>query len=178
MLIADENCRVRRVAPGTGIITTVVGTGVCGFNGDGGGAAFVHLNVPAGIALDPAGHLFISERDNNRVRRITAPTQPSSTPSATPSVTPYCEPSLYRPLPRTDLVGTLVGTALTPGEATLVASEAACRQACCDAAACDGYAFDASSGRQHSSGECFLYVNVTQLIPSSGYASGVLESAL
>ena len=138
----------------------------------------MHLNVPAGIALDHAGHLFISERDNNRVRRVSALTQPSSTPSATPSPTPYCAPSLFRSLPRTDLVGTLVGTALTPGAPALVASEAACRQACCDAPVCEGFAFELAATLHHSSAPCYLYVNVTQLMPTSSFQSGVLESVL
>ena len=87
-------------------------------------------------------------------------------------------PSLFRPLPRTDLVGTLVGTALTPGEATLVASEVACRQACCDAPACDGYSFSAEVALYHVSAPCYLLVNITQLVPNNSFKSGVLESVL
>lgn len=107
------------------------------------------------------------------------PSQPPS-PSATPSSTPYCAPSLFRPLPRTDLVGSLVGTALSPGVLSLQPSIEACREACCDAPVCDGFAFAASELAISSVGAagCFLYVNITQLIPSSGYASGVYESAL
>ena len=177
MLIADtDNCRVRRVEAGTGIITTVAGTGACGFSGDGSVATSARLSAPVDVAFDPAGNLIIAERDNHRLRMVSV--QPSSTPSATPSSTPYCAPSLFRPLLRTDLVGTLVGTALTPGEATLVASEAACRQACCDAPVCEGFAFNADTARFHAASRCYLYVNVTQLIPSSGFASGVLESVL
>ena len=179
LLIVDAySCRVRRVAAGTGIISTVVGNGVCGFSGDGGAVTSASLHFPADIALDPAGNIYIAERDSHRVRRISALTQPSSTPSATPSSTPYCEPALFRSLPRTDLVGTLVGTALTPGEATLVASEAACRQACCDAPVCEGYAFEASIALFQPAAPCHLYVNVTQLIPTSSVKSGVLESML
>ena len=85
---------------------------------------------------------------------------------------------MFRALPRTDLVGTLVGTALTPGEATLVASEAACRQACCDAPVCEGYAFEATVTLYQPAAPCHLLVNVTQLIPNNSFKSGVLESVL
>ena len=103
---------------------------------------------------------------------------PSPLPTPSPSATPYCAPALFRPLPRTDLVGSLVGTALAPGDAVLAPSEAACRQACCDAAACDGYSFDASIARRLGAADCYLFVNVTQLVPSNNMASGLRESVL
>ena len=180
LLITDHaNCRVRRVAAGTGVITTVAGSEMCGFSGDGSAATSAHMSRLLGIAVDPAGNVYISDHHNYRIRRVSALTQSTTTPSATPSVTPYCEPTLFRALPRTDLVGTLVGTALTPGEATLVASEAACRQACCDAPVCEGYAFEASIALfQTAPAPCYLLVNVTQLIPNNSFKSGVLESVL
>ena len=104
----------------------------------------------------------------------------SPSPSPTPTPTPYCAPALFRPLPRTDLVGVLVGTAHAPGALSLQPSVEACRQACCDAPACDGFAFSVGDLAITSVGAagCYLYVNVTQLVPSSGYASGMYESAL
>ena len=107
-----------------------------------------------------------------------AASQPSPLPTPSPSTTPYCFPALFRPLPRTDLVGSLVGTALEPNQPVAQPSEAACRQACCDAAACDGYSFDASFGMFNPRAACFLFVNVTQLVPSNNMASGIRESAL
>ena len=106
----------------------------------------------------------------------------SASPSPRPSPTPYCAPSLFRFLPRMDLVGVLVGSALAPGSVFPAASLAVCRQACCDAPACDGFSFatgDASllPGGSGSAG-CFLYVNITQLIPSSVVSSGIYESTL
>jgi hypothetical protein len=79
-----------------------------------------------------------------------------------------------------DLVGTLVGTALSPGAAVLQFSEESCRQACCDAAACDGYSFGATELMTSATGSaaCFLLVNITQLIPNNGYSSGIYESTL
>ena len=107
----------------------------------------------------------------------TPTTTPSPSGTASPSATLTPAP-LFRILPRTDLVGSLVGAAAAPGQPLRLSAEAACRQACLDAAVCDGYSFEASIARQHSFGECFLYVNVTQLIPISGYASGLRESVL
>jgi len=66
--IADyNNCVVREVTAATGIITTVAGTGTCGFNGDG--IATEHdLNHPARLHLDANNNLFISDNNNQRVR--------------------------------------------------------------------------------------------------------------
>ena len=129
--------------------------------------------------MDHIGNLLIADSECNRVRLVAAPTQPSPLPTPSPSTTPYCPPSLFRPLPRTDLVGALLGSALSPGLPVLAPTEAGCRQACCDAAACDGYSFDASSARQLSAAsECFLFVNVTQLVPNNLMVSGLRESVL
>ena len=161
------------------IITTIAGNGATGTAGLGGAATSASMNQPLGVALDPAGNLYVSEWiPPHRLLKVTFAIRPSPSTSASPSATPYCHPSLFRSLPRTDLVGTLVGTALAPGQAALVASEVACRQACCDAPACDGYTFAADLAMISAVAPCYLYVNVTQLIPSNGYASGMRESVL
>src|SRR5271170_5945315 len=66
---ADAN-RVRKIAS-NGTISTVAGTGVPGFAGDGGPANAAMLNQPYGLALDPAGNLFIADLGNARVREMT-----------------------------------------------------------------------------------------------------------
>jgi hypothetical protein len=43
----------------TGTITTVVGTGVAGFSGDGGPATAAQLNNPVGMSIDALGNLYI-----------------------------------------------------------------------------------------------------------------------
>lgn len=54
----------------TGIISTVAGTGVAGFSGDGGPAVRAQLNQPHSLALDPAGNLYICDIKNNRIRKV------------------------------------------------------------------------------------------------------------
>jgi sugar lactone lactonase YvrE len=61
---------VRKV-DGNGIITTVAGgTGVVGFDGDGGPATKALLNAPLAVAADAEGSLYISDADNFRIRKV------------------------------------------------------------------------------------------------------------
>ncbi len=60
---------IRRVDSATEIITTVAGPAY-GFAGDGGPATSASLNAPIAAATDPAGNLYFSDSDNNRVRLI------------------------------------------------------------------------------------------------------------
>ena len=70
LYIADKlNNRIRRVDI-SGIITTIVGTGVRGFRGDGGPAIAAQLNLPGKIAVDSAGNLYIADSFNHRVRQV------------------------------------------------------------------------------------------------------------
>jgi sugar lactone lactonase YvrE len=61
--------RVRKVDR-TGAITTLAGTGVEGFSGDGGPAAQAQLASPYGVAADIAGNIYIADLGNARVRRV------------------------------------------------------------------------------------------------------------
>lgn len=71
LFFADAgNDRVRRISA-AGFISTIAGTGVAGFSGDGGPAATAQLNNPFAVALDAAGNLYIADRGNHRVRRVT-----------------------------------------------------------------------------------------------------------
>jgi uncharacterized protein (TIGR03437 family) len=60
--------RIRKVSAGT--VTTIAGTGVAGFSGDGGSALDAQLNFPYGLALDSAGNIYVADLGNQRVRRI------------------------------------------------------------------------------------------------------------
>ncbi|MBK7996262.1 MAG: hypothetical protein IPK14_23690 [Blastocatellia bacterium] len=71
LFIADtENDRIRRVDVQTGIITTIAGTGVTGFSGDGGNATQAKLSSPHGLALDDDGNLFVLDTFNNAIRAM------------------------------------------------------------------------------------------------------------
>ena len=61
--------RVLRI-DGSGIITTIAGTGDRGFNGDGGPAVAAQLGDPHGLSLDATGNFYMADRDSNRIRRI------------------------------------------------------------------------------------------------------------
>ena len=70
VFIADSlNHSIRKV-DSAGIITTVAGTGVSGFSGDGGLATAATLNTPKGIAVDAKGALYIADTKNYRIRRV------------------------------------------------------------------------------------------------------------
>ncbi|WP_308296979.1 MULTISPECIES: hypothetical protein [unclassified Streptomyces] len=64
-----DNHRVRKVNP-AGLITTVVGTGTAGFSGDNGPATSAQLNHPTEVDVDGAGNLYICDRSNHRVRKV------------------------------------------------------------------------------------------------------------
>jgi sugar lactone lactonase YvrE len=75
LYIADgSNSRIRRVAAGTGVITTVAGDGTFGLSGDGGPASAASLNVPTAVALDGSGDIYIADNFNDRIRKVAAAT--------------------------------------------------------------------------------------------------------
>ena len=67
------NNRIRRIDK-NGVITTVAGTGIAGFSGDGGPAIQAQIRLAgaplAALALDSAGNLYLSDWGNNRIRKI------------------------------------------------------------------------------------------------------------
>ncbi len=66
------NNRIRKIVPGTIIVTTYAGTGTGGYGGDGGPAVQAQLHLPAGISLDRQGNLYVADLLNERVRVIGA----------------------------------------------------------------------------------------------------------
>ncbi len=73
--IADAgNNRIRKITVSSGMITTVVGTGVAGYSGDGGAATGAELWDPLGIAFDSAGNLYIADTQNSVIREVASST--------------------------------------------------------------------------------------------------------
>jgi DNA-binding beta-propeller fold protein YncE len=71
--------RVRKIDMKTLIITTVAGTGVAGFSGDGGLATNAQLNTLPGVAIDMYGNIYIADFANNRVRKVEEQTKKITT---------------------------------------------------------------------------------------------------
>jgi uncharacterized protein (TIGR03437 family) len=76
LYLADVgNNRIRMIGT-NGVITTVAGTGIIGFSGDGGPAAAAALNLKHGpqfssnLAVDSSGNLYISDYGNGRIRKV------------------------------------------------------------------------------------------------------------
>jgi sugar lactone lactonase YvrE len=65
-----KNHLVRRVDAKSGKISTVAGTGIAGYSGDGGPATRAQLRVPHSIALDGQGGLYIADIGNHRIRKV------------------------------------------------------------------------------------------------------------
>ena len=64
------NNAVRMISHSTGIIITVAGNTIKGYNGDGGPGPAAQLNDPRGIYLDTYGNLFIADFGNDVIRRV------------------------------------------------------------------------------------------------------------
>ena len=87
VLIADSgNNRVRQVAAGTGVVTTVAGSSDKGFSGDGGPGTSASLSPLYGVAVDASGNVLIADSGNRRVRRLMFASA-TGTPSPSGSVT-------------------------------------------------------------------------------------------
>ncbi len=66
----SQYCRVRKVNA-EGIISTIAGSGICGFSGDGAAAKTAMISNVAGMTFDLEGNLLISDQGNERIRKIT-----------------------------------------------------------------------------------------------------------
>ena len=68
--ISDNgNNRIRKINS-AGIITTLAGTGVPSFSGDGGQSTLAEINSPNGITVDFSGNVFFADTYNYRIRKI------------------------------------------------------------------------------------------------------------
>ena len=71
LYLSDATINRVLVVDRRGIVTRVIGVGTPGSRGDGGPAADAQLSSPTGVAVDDHGDLYIADRGNNRIRRIT-----------------------------------------------------------------------------------------------------------
>ncbi len=69
-IVDNNNFRIRKVSGNTGIISTVAGTGLSGYNGDGIAATSAGLNNPYGVSVDGSGNIYIADYDNYRIRKV------------------------------------------------------------------------------------------------------------
>jgi hypothetical protein len=83
VLVTDANNNDIRVIPartgkylGAGVkangLYTVAGNSNAGYLGDGGPPRSAELNGPAGLSVDPSGHVVIADNGNNVIREITS----------------------------------------------------------------------------------------------------------
>jgi uncharacterized repeat protein (TIGR01451 family) len=85
LYIATQGDTVRKVAAGTGIISTIAGNGTAGYSGDAGLATSAQFNNPLGLAVDSAGNVYVSDFGNSAVRVLQPETEPLLTAASTHS---------------------------------------------------------------------------------------------
>ena len=72
LYIADSYNHSIRKVDGAGIISTVAGTGIWGYLGDGSAAINAQMRNPLGVVVDAVGNIYIADTDNARVRKVVA----------------------------------------------------------------------------------------------------------
>ncbi len=73
------NHKLRKINLTTGIISTVAGTGVVGYSGNGGDPTIAQFNGVIDVDLDDAGNIFISDSWNGVIRKISVSTNKITT---------------------------------------------------------------------------------------------------
>lgn len=68
LFIADtKNHRVRRIASGSNVISTVLGDGTAGSSGEGGPSSNFPIHAPQGLGCDATGNLYVTSTSTVRV---------------------------------------------------------------------------------------------------------------
>ncbi len=72
LYFSDENNHQVKMVNSCGVISIVAGSasGASGSTGDGGAATAALLNSPAGLAFDASGNLFVCDKGNQVIRKI------------------------------------------------------------------------------------------------------------
>ena len=98
------NDRIRVVVAATGVISTIAGTGVSAYSGDGGLATSANLYLNSGqvnayelssnVAVSSSGVVYIADSQNNRIRAVTwVSNQTTASPSISPTPLPTRSPT-------------------------------------------------------------------------------------
>jgi len=72
---ATGNNRVLRLDAKTGLVLAAAGSGLNGYDGDGGPGPEALLNQPASLVVDGADNVFIADTQNHAIRRLDAKTR-------------------------------------------------------------------------------------------------------
>jgi sugar lactone lactonase YvrE len=132
LYVADtSNHRIRRIAAAPPhVVSTVVGTGVSGFFGDGGPATEARIDVPLGLDLGPDGALYLVDAENFRVRKVeeirnapgavasTTTTTVTTTTNTTTTTTTVAATTSTTTVPPTSTTTTVAPTTTTAPPAT------------------------------------------------------------
>lgn len=70
VFVADTNNGVVRKITPSGVVSTVAGTPVFGFSGDGGPALMATFRFPEGVTVGSNGYLYIEDTGNFRIRAV------------------------------------------------------------------------------------------------------------
>ena len=70
--IGDGAGRIRKVDAASGVITTVAGTGISGYTGDGDPATEARIGSPVAISIDHDGTIYFADAPQHVVRRVDA----------------------------------------------------------------------------------------------------------
>lgn len=72
--ICEREGNAIRKVDSQGIITTIAGTGMKGYSGDGGNGREATFNGPKAIRCDRAGNIYVVDTENHAIRKIDAKT--------------------------------------------------------------------------------------------------------
>jgi len=70
LIVEDNSNKLRRVSSSTGVITTIAGNGLKGYNGEGVGALSTMFDGLTSAAADGFGNIYTAEYGSNRIRKL------------------------------------------------------------------------------------------------------------